>query len=58
MKETVYIMVLVDVQSTHNNISDTVHELENEAVLTITNTKNLHILRTEILLTRVRNLKK
>jgi len=58
MKETVYIMVLVDVQSTYNNISDTVHELENETVLTITNTKNVHILRTEILLTRVRNLKK
>ena len=58
MKETVYLMVLVEVQSSLNHISDTVNEIETEAALTISDTRNVKVLKTEVLLTRVRNPKK
>ena len=58
MKETVYLMVLVEVQSSLKHISDTVHEIETEAALTVSDTRNVKILKTELLLTRVRNPKK
>jgi len=58
MKETVYLMVLVEVQSSLDHISDTVNEIETEAALTISDTRNVKVLKTEVLLTRVRNPKK
>jgi len=57
-REIVYLMVLVEVKSNFQNISDTVHEVETKAVLSITDTPDVKILNTEILLTRIRNTKK
>ena len=56
--ETVYLMVRVAVLSDYENISDTVHELEAESLLSLTDTPKLKVVETEILLTRVPNLKK
>ena len=56
--ETVYLMVRVVVLSDYENISDTVHELEKESLLTLTDTPKLKVVETEILLTRVPNPKK
>lgn len=58
MKNTVYLMVMVEVESTLDHISDTVSELENETVLSVTDTSNVKVLKSEILLTRVRKPKK
>lgn len=58
MIETVYIMVLVKVETSLEHISDTVNELENQTSLTIANTKNVQVLESEILMTRVRRSKK
>ena len=58
MKETVYLMVLVEVQSSLEHISDTVHEIETEAALRVSDTQNVKVLKTEVLLTRIRNPKK
>lgn len=54
-REVVYLMVLAEIESEHTNISDTVHELETESVLSMTDTPNVKVLITELLLTRVRN---
>ena len=56
--ETVYLMVRVAVLSDYENISDTVHELERQSLLTLTHTPKLKVVETEILLTRVPNSKK
>ena len=50
--ETVYLMVRVAVLSDYENISDTVHELEKESLLTLTSTPKLKVVETESLLTR------
>ena len=57
-KEVIYLMVRVEVETNFENISDTVHEVESKAVLNITDTPEIKILDTEILLTRIRNTKK
>ena len=57
-KEIIYLMVRVEVKTNFENISDTVHEVESKAVLSITDTPEVKILDTEILLTRIRNTKK
>ena len=56
--EIIYLMVRVFVSSNHKNISDTVHELETQAAFSIIDTENVKVLETEILLTRVRNIKR
>lgn len=57
-REAVYLMVLVEVESEHQNISDTVHELESQAVISVSDTPKVKVLITEILLTRTRNRKR
>ena len=57
-KEIIYLMVRVEVETNFENISDTVHEVESKTVLSITDTSQVKILDTEILLSRVRNIKK
>ena len=51
-------MVRVAVLSDYENMSDTVHELETQSLLTLTHTSKLKVVETEILLTRVPNSKK
>ena len=53
--ETVYLMVRVAVLSDYENISDTVHEIEAQSLLSLTDTPKLKVVETEILLTRVPN---
>ncbi len=55
--ETLFIMVRVAVHAGHTNISDIVNEIETQSRLILTDTANVNILETEILLSRVRNLK-
>ena len=57
-REAVYLMVLVEVESEHKNISDTVHELETQAVISVSDTPKVKVLITEILLTSTRNRKR
>ena len=56
--ETVYLMVRVAVLSQHENISDTVHELETQSLFNLPSTSKVQVIETEILLTRVHNVKK
>jgi hypothetical protein len=53
--ETIFIMVRVAVHADHENLSDIVHEIETQSLLTLSDTANVNILETEILLSRVRN---
>ena len=55
--ETLFIMVRVAVHANHIHISDIVNEVETHSSLTLTDTANVNILETEILLSRVRNIK-
>jgi hypothetical protein len=55
--ETLFIMVRVAVHADHIHISDIVNEVETQSKLSLTDTANVNILETEILLTRVRNIK-
>lgn len=55
--QTLYLMVRVVVETEHIQISDTVNEVETLAKLSIENTPKVKVLETEILLTRVRNIK-
>lgn len=57
-REIVYLMVRVEVDTSFKNISETVHELETRAVFSMTDTQNITVINTELLVTRVRNPKK
>jgi hypothetical protein len=50
-------MIRVMVQSDHQDIANTVNEVETQAAFSLTDTPAVKILETEILLTRVRNVK-
>jgi len=56
--ETIYLMVRVAVLSHHENISDTVNELETQSLFNLPSTSKVQVIETEILLTRVPNPKK
>ena len=53
--ETLFIMVRVAVLADHSNISEIVNEIETQSTLVVTDTANVNILETEILLSRVHN---
>jgi len=55
--ETLFIMVRVAVHADHTSISEIVNEIETQSKLCLTDTANINILETEILLSKVRNLK-
>lgn len=55
--ETLFLMVRVTVHADHTSISEIVNEVETQSKLTLTDTANINILETEILLSRVRNFK-
>jgi len=56
--ETVYLMVRVAVLTNHENISDTVNELETKSLFILPSTANVQVVETEILVTRIPNTKK
>ncbi|MFP5081686.1 hypothetical protein [Pedobacter sp. JCM 36344] len=56
--ETLFIMVRVAVHADHTSITEIVNEIETQSKLSLTDTANVNILETEILVSRVRNLKK
>jgi hypothetical protein len=55
--ETIFIMVRVAVHADHKQLSDIVHEIETQSKMTLSDTANINVLETEILLSRVRNVK-
>lgn len=55
--ETIFIMARVAVHADHTNLGDIVHEIETQSKLTLSDTANINILETEILVSRVRNIK-
>ncbi len=55
--ETLFIMVRVAVHADHTSIAEIVNEVETQSKLSLTDTANVNILKTEILLSRVRNIK-
>lgn len=50
-------MVRVAIYADHTNLGDIVHEIETQSKLTLSDTANINILETEILVSRVRNIK-
>lgn len=55
--ETLFIMVRVAVHADHTSIAEIVNVVETQSKLSLTDTANVNILETEILLSRVRNIK-
>jgi hypothetical protein len=55
--ETLFIMVRVAVHADHTSIAEIVNEVETQSKLSLTDTANVNILETEILVSRVRNIK-
>lgn len=56
--ETLFIMVRVAVHADHHSsLSEMVNEIETQSKLSLSDTANINILETEILLSRVRNTK-
>jgi hypothetical protein len=55
--ETLFIMVRVAVHADHTSLAEIVNEVETQSKLSLTDTANVNILETEILLSRVRNIK-
>ncbi|MET4546299.1 hypothetical protein ABIE26_003626 [Pedobacter africanus] len=55
--ETLFIMVRVAVHADHTSLAEIVNEVETQSKLNLTDTANVNILETEILLSRVRNIK-
>ncbi|MGM9475274.1 hypothetical protein ACS5PU_02545 [Pedobacter sp. GSP4] len=53
--ETIFIMVRVQVHADHEHVFDTVRELEKYSTLLLTDTANINVLETEILVSRVHN---
>lgn len=53
--ETIFIMVRVQVHADHSRVADMVKEIETESKLSLSDTANVNILETEILVSRVRN---
>ena len=56
--ETLFIMVRVAVHADHTSIIEIVNEIETQSKLSLTDTANVNILETEILLSKIKNLKK
>lgn len=55
--ETLFIMVRVAVHADHTSLAEIVNEIETQSKLSLTDTANVNVLETEILLSRVRNIK-
>lgn len=55
--ETIFIMVRVQVHTSHIQISEVVREVENHSKMSLSDTANINILETEILVSRIRNVK-
>lgn len=53
--ETLFIMVRVVVHADHTSLSEIVREVENDSKLILTDTANVNIMETEILVSRIRN---
>lgn len=53
--ETIFIMVRVAIHADHTSISEIVNEIETQSKLSLTDTANVNVLETEILLSRIHN---
>lgn len=55
--ETLFLMVRVVVHADHISSAEIVAELENQSTLVLSDTANINVLETEILVSRIRNAK-
>lgn len=55
MKEVLYLSVRAEVRTDLKNVWETAKEIENEAVIVLSDTPNVRVINTEILMTRFRN---
>lgn len=55
--ETLFLMVRVVVHADHSSSAEIVAELEHQSTLVLTDTANINVLETEILVSRIRNTK-
>lgn len=53
--ETLFLMVRVVVHADHTSSAEIVAELESQSTLVLTDTANINVLETEILVSRIRN---
>lgn len=53
--ETIFIMVRVQVHADHASTGEIVREIETQSKLSMSDTANVNILETEILVSRIRN---
>lgn len=49
MKDTVFLFIKVEIETSHNSIRDAVKELETEAGFAIESTKNVQVLEAKII---------
>lgn len=55
MKEVLYLSVRAEVRTDLKNVWETAKEIENEAVIVLSDTPNVQVINTKILMTRFRN---
>lgn len=53
--ETIFLMIRVQVHADHTSLADMVREVEQESRLELSDTANVNILETEILVSRIHN---
>jgi len=55
MKDTVFLLIKVTVNTSHSNIHDAIAELQSKTVYSIGSTKNVRVLETKIISLNTKN---
>ncbi|WP_316800240.1 hypothetical protein [Pedobacter frigidisoli] len=55
--EELFFIVRIEVQTAHNNINDTLQEMEKQSRFLMTDTPHIKVINSEILTTKTRNQK-
>ena len=49
MEDTIFLLLKITIKTTHKNIHDAIRELQSKTELNVSSTKNVKVLKTEIM---------
>ena len=49
MEDTIFLLLQITIKTTHKNIHDAIQELQSKTELNVSSTKNVKVLKTEIM---------
>ncbi|WP_460693018.1 hypothetical protein [Mucilaginibacter puniceus] len=49
MEDTIFLLLKITIKTTHKNIHDAIQELQSKTELNVSSTKNVKVLKTEIM---------